>query len=291
MNSLLTKNKKKVVGSNQPTTLTKKKVLTSFRPTVFTRHPSHSPLRSRLPLLPFKAVIRLGSTTPCLPGRVECNSIEAIKNSASKLLMKRCFNQAGVRTADWLEGRNTNANQISEQLGFPVIAKSLYGSRGEGNSKLDSRQALESWLKGKTLSNYIFERFYTYTREYRLHVTNDGCFYTCRKLLRDGTPEKDKWHRHDSNSVWIVEENPSFNKPTNWDKIVADCIRAKNALGLDICAFDVKVQSAEDSKKRRRDNPEWIIIESCSAPSFGDVTTQKYLVEIPRVLRRKYEQR
>lgn len=289
--TLITRRRTARVAPKKAAQTVRRNTITRFRPIVFSRHPSHRPLRTQLPLLPFKSCIRLGSTTVkddtrSLGGnRVECNTITGVKNSSSKLLMKRCFTRANVKTAIWLEGANASVSQIIERLGLPVISKSLYGSRGEGNTKINTRAELETFVRGKNLSNYIFEKFYTYSREYRLHVTNDGCFYTCRKMLRSGTPEEEQWHRHDSNSVWIKEDNASFDKPTTWNLIVQDCINAKNALDLDICAFDVKVQSSDAR------NPEWIIIESCSAPSFGEVTTQKYLEQIPIVLRKKYEQR
>lgn len=269
-----------------------KKKLTAFRPLLFSRHPSHTILRTDLPLLPFRTVIRMGSTTPHMRERIECNTIQAVKNSASKLLMKQCFTRANVKTAEWwkynLEGNIFISKNIGDRgtsradLPYPIIAKSLHGSRGEGNTKLDTQEALTSWMVGKTLSNYIFEKFYTYSKEYRIHVTSQGCFYTCRKLLKNDAPEG-TWQRHDDNSTWIVEENPKFMKPNNWNLIVADCVRALNSLGLDIGAFDVKTQGSSKT------NPEWIILESCSAPSFGDITAQKYLQEIPKVLRRKYE--
>ena len=123
------------------------------------------------------------------------------------------------------------------------------------------------------------------TREYRLHVTKFGCFYTCRKLVRSDAPEG-TWQKHDDVCNWVLEKNPSFKKPKNWDAIVADCIKAKDALGLDICAFDVGVQGAKDGVER--ENPEWVIFESCSAPSFGAVTGQKYIEILPKLLIDKY---
>ena len=73
--------------------ITKKKKLTAFRPKVFSRHPSHSNLRSELPLFRFRSVIRLGSTTSgaIFKPQVEINSIQGIINSANKFLMKQCF--------------------------------------------------------------------------------------------------------------------------------------------------------------------------------------------------------
>ena len=302
--------KRKSVGAKTPA----KKILTRFRPQIRSRHPSHSPLRRELPLLPWRSIVRLGSTTSGdgLASRIEINSVRGIKNSADKLKMKQCFTQAGVKTARWWytwtpqfqneidnniphtinfmeskKGTNnaiiTTPNLISN-LPYPIIAKHRFGSRGTGNYKLDTQQALQQWMIGKDLSNYIFEEFVKMSREYRLHISKNGCFYACRKLLRMDAPEG-TWQRHDDVVTWALESNPSFKKPNNWEAIVADCIRAQTALGLDICAFDVMVQGSKKGKERI--NPEWIIVESASAPSFGDITTQKYIEEIPKLIKDK----
>ena len=271
-----------------------------FRPLILSRHGTHSILRAKnqtLPLLPFRSVIRLGSSTES-DGRLEINTVEAVKNSASKLLMKQKFTEAGVKTANWYTFSNylfypngdltlggTDQTRGIETIEYPIVAKSLFGSRGIGNTKFNNKEELEAWLPNKNLNNYIFEQFVKMTREYRLHVTKFGCFYTCRKLVRSDAPE-DTWQKHDDVCNWILEENPSFKKPKNWDAVVADCIKAKDALGLDICAFDVGVQGAKDGVER--ENPEWIIFESCSAPSFGAVTGQKYIEILPKLLIDKY---
>ena len=271
-----------------------------FRPLILSRHPSHSILRAKnqtLPLLPFRSVIRLGSSTES-DGRLEINTTEAVKNSASKLLMKQKFTEAGVKTANWYTFSNylfypngdltlggTDQTRGIETIEYPIVAKSLFGSRGIGNTKINNQEELEAWLPNKNLNNYIFEKFVKMTREYRLHITKFGCFYTCRKLVKNDAPEG-TWQRHDDVCNWVLEENPSFKKPKNWDAIVADCIKAKDALGLDICAFDVGVQGAKDGVER--ENPEWVIFESCSAPSFGAVTGQKYIEILPKLLIDKY---
>lgn len=284
-----------------------KKKLTKFAPKVLSRHPSHSVLRGNLDLQPFRSIIRLGSTTTkerAYEGRtidlnkvIEINTVQAIKNSASKLLMKQCFTREGVRTADWWSNRNghfyksdiTNLGNPTfiTELPYPIISKSLHGSRGEGNVKHDTQQQLEAWMRGKNLSNFIFEKYYNYSREYRLHVTEDGCFYACRKMLRDGTPDSQRWFRNDSNSVWILQENASFDQPLNWNEIVTECVKALRATTLDIAGFDVKVQSRLDGNGRVRTNPEFIVIESNSACSHGDITTVKYKEELNKLLNSK----
>lgn len=277
------------------------KKYTLFDIRIRSRHPSHDSIRYKMQKLPFRSVVRLGSTTEVDEKvQVECNSVQSIKNSSSKLLMKQCFTQGGVTTASWwttdgkvffINGKNEEKENINfTDLPYPLIVKSLYGSRGRGNSKINTLEELNQWIVGKDLKNYLFEAYKTYTREYRLHVTSEGYFYTCRKMLKKDTPEDKRFQRHGDNSVWILEENEAFDKPSNWNIIVQDCIRALNSLGLDIGAFDIKVQSAKDSKEKTRENPEWIIIESCSAPSFGLITAQRYIEKIPKVLLRKAKQ-
>lgn len=268
---------------------------TKFRPKILTRHPSHDGLRTELPLVPFKSVVRLGSTTrindtiTSESNRIECNTVEAIKNSANKLLMKECFDTAEVKTADWTGESNGDFIKQWANEKYPIVAKHIYGSRGTGNYLIKNSEELNAWLMAKDLTQYIFEKFYNYNREYRLHVTEEGCFYTCRKVLKENTPEDKRWYRNDSNCNWLLEDNDSFDKPANWNVIVTECIKALKATKLDIGCFDVKVQSANDNKGKKRPSPEFIIIESGSAPSFGKLTTEKYLEQIPKVLKKKHD--
>ena len=277
--------------------------MSKFRPRIRSRHPSHEPLRTQLPKLPIRTVVRLGSTTVLDLGPkkqiIEINTVEAVKNSANKLLMKHCFDVEGVKTADWWVKEENNflkegdEEQVStlETLPYPIVAKHIFGSRGTGNYLINNQQELEAWLPNKTIENYIFEKFYNFNREYRLHVTKDGCFYTCRKLLREDTPTDKRWFRNDSNCNWIVEENESFDKPVNWDAIVAEGVKALKAVGLDFGAVDIRVQSATKTSKKHgevpRENPEFIIIEINSAPSFGEITLQRYLEQIPNIVNSK----
>ncbi len=232
---------------------------------------------------------------------VEINTIEAIKNSASKLRMKNCFNLGGVKTAEYflvgegnalmaITGPETQPIAVTlDKIPYPVVAKHFFGSRGTGNYKIDDQPALEQFIKSRAadLKNFLFEKFYNYSREYRLHVTEDGCFYTCRKMLKKETPPDKKWFKNDSNSVWIVEENEAFDKPANWDQIVAECVKALNATELDIASFDVRVQGSTTEKGKKREKIDFIIIECNSASSFGDRTKVEYLKAVPALLKKK----
>lgn len=278
----------------------KKKVLNKFRPQVRSQHPSHEWVRDNLPLMPFRSVVRLGSTTEfndtVAKGgkRIELNSTDSINNSSNKRLMKECFVRADIKTAPWFYTNNKNllkeAKRVTEDWKKSLVMKNIHGSRGRGNYLIKSEAELKTWAENRNLSNFIGEAFFTGIREYRLHVTKEGCFYTCRKVLKADTPDDKRWYRNDSNCNWLVEENADFEKPTNWDKIVKDCVKALDELGGDIMGFDVKVQNAKDNEGRVRKDPDYIIIESNSACSHGEITKKKYVEIIPKILMSKYEE-
>lgn len=284
-------------------TVAKKKLrrkYTNFYPQIRSRHPSHKVLRKALPLFPFKSVVRFGSNTELADTkqnggrRVEVNTVDAIANSSNKRRMKTCFKVGNVRTALWYTYKagqlydEINETNISiEDLEFPIIAKTNYGSRNNGNTKLDTLEEYTTYLKSHNLNNIILERYYNYAREYRLHVTEDGCFYTCRKMMKRTTPDDQKWFKNSKNCVWILETNPHFDKPSNWDDVVAESIKALKSCGLDFGAVDLRIQSNKDVA-----TPAFIVIEINSAPSFGDdsansVVTQKYKKMLPILILKK----
>lgn len=265
--------------------------ISKFRPQIRSRHPSHSPLRTRLGLLPFRALVRFGSTTDVEDNlkRIELNTPDAIRNSSNKLLMKQCFREGKVKTADWTTNPD-EVNKITENWKYMIVAKSHFGSRGEGNTLIKSQTEFSNWLRGKTISNFIFEKFYNYTREYRLHINEEGCFYTCRKMLKSDAPEDASWFRNDSNCIWYVESNSKFDKPVNWDNVVAQSVKALKSVGLDFGAVDLRIQSAKDNKGSVRKDPDFIVVEINSAPSFGELTLDKYLEVIPLMLKKKFLQ-
>ena len=93
------------------------------------------------------------------------------------------------------------------------------------------------------------------------------------KHLKNDAPEG-TWQLHDSVCSWAIETNPSFKRPKNWNLIVEDCVRAKNALGLDICCFDVMVQGSK--KGVERENLEWIpLLSPLAAGDMLYVVTEK----------------
>ena len=241
-----------------------------------------------------RTVFRLGSITPTeeiFPRGValnkpiiEINTAEACHNSGDKILMKTLFTQFGVKSAEWMNFQYQEMEGYDDFEGwdiFPAIIKHKNSCKGQGIYYIKDKEALTEFvLREHNKKNYIIEKYYNYSKEYRLHVTKDGCFYTCRKMLKEDAEER--WHRHDMNSVWIMEQNPLFEKPSNWEAIEAECVKALNAVGLDIGACDVKVQSEKDHD--RGGNPEFIILEINSGASMGSVTLIKYEEQLRKMV-------
>lgn len=258
-----------------------------YRVRIRSRHPSHKVLRKN-PRLLFKdkVVYRLGSTTQTdIPQ--EINSVEGIKTSSNKWLMKTAFKEAGINTTEFYA-----INALPEEIPFPILAKKKFGSKGRGMIKIDNQEELNEFLAGDT-NGYYFEKYFNGSREYRLHVSPLGCFYSCRKMRKRDAEQR--WFFNSLNCVWITEktkivnnsnefvsfsdeDNPEFNKPKTWDQIIEHCQRAIAAVGLDVGAVDLRV-----NKKG-----EFVVLETNSAPSFGDITSEMYLTHLPKLLKYKF---
>lgn len=268
------------------------------------RNTSCQPLRRSIEMpRQYYGVYYMGSTTPLervFPRRslrpdfmdhlVMINSPEACAISGDKQKFHDVLSHTECHVADYsviteVDDVDSFGDVLDEKYfsqNCSVIVKHRNSSKGRGIFLLKNLDEYFEWAASHSLeymSCCVFERYYSYSKEYRLHVTEDGCFYACRKMLRNDA--EDRWHRHESNSVWILEENEMFQKPASWDDIVADCVSALKAMGLDIAAFDVKVQNAT------HEYPKWIIMESNSAPALGEVGIEKYKSQLQTIILKK----
>lgn len=254
---------------------------------VRSRNITCAPLREIV--VPRTTILRLGSTTPTdkitkAPNPIEINSAEACAISSNKIAMKKAFDSADIPSAEWIiyeKGTKVTRAKVEDlfyTFDCKVIVKHVHSSKGNGIYYFTDIEELYTWMQEHEIiiHRYVFERYYTYTKEYRIHVTKQGCFYACRKMLKKDAEER--WHRHSNNSVWILEDNPLFDRPKNWNNIVNDCIKALDKIGLDIAAFDIKVQS------NKYKDPKYIILESNSAPSLGEIGVEKYKTELTRMI-------
>lgn len=275
----------------------KKKEITKFRIRLRTKNFTAETLRDKLygTFHDKPVIVRLGSLTPVeeITSRtniIEINKTEAIEISRNKKEMKEAFTRSEVRTANWYTYDKVNLNFNKQNtnntfdiikikdLPYPVLSKSLFGQGGAGNTLHKDQKSLEEWMKGKDLNNYIFEEYYNYAREYRLHVTKNGNFLSWRKLRKNDA--KERWYFNSDNCVWVGEDNPLFDKPVNWEEIQQHAIKACASVGLDICAVDVRVQSSKNEEGDKRKTCDFIILETNSAPSLGDVGSEIYYNQI-----------
>jgi len=265
------------------------------KPAVFThaqvlsRHPTHNVFRKNAKLkFPRKTLIRLGSTTvPTTKFDIEINTVESIQKSSNKLLMKEAFDKHGVATADWftMEGdhfytRGDVGNKAVrlEDLPYPIIMKNIFGSRGEGNTKCDTPEQLAACIrKAKTLKNYIFEKFYNFAKEYRLHVSILGVFLVWRKLRRSDTPEAERWYFNNSNCNWVSPSHELFDCPINMVEVQREAVKALNAVGLTVGGVDLRIQSKGNS-------PKFIVVEINSACSQAEMTAESYINEFNKIV-------
>lgn len=224
---------------------------------VFSPNKSCAPLRE-IPLNK-RVLLRLGSTTPLISKfkYIELNSIEGVKTSANKIKMKAIFDLAEIPHSEWL-----NTRQVAKIKDFYaehkiIIVKHRHSSKGEGIYFITSDKQLDNFLsEHNDITNYIFEKYYFFPHEYRVHVDVDhGCFYACRKVLLEDA--KVEWHKHANNSKFVVVREDHI-KPTCWNNIIESCQKTMRYMNLNIACFDVLCC----------DN-DYIIVESNTAPSLA----------------------
>lgn len=239
-----------------------------------------------------RGVYRAGSYTPTSQifterelsaGIIEINKEESCRKSGDKIVMKKCFDEWDVRRAPWCQLQHYDTiDEMTEDIivehgiGRPYIVKHKNSSRGNGIFFCEQDEDLFNFCNRDdiNINNYIVEHWYSYVREYRLHVDKFGCFLAHRKMLRNDAQVR--WHRHHENSVWINEDNENFDRPDNWETIVEAAQKARRSVGLDICSVDVKVAG-------RRDNPDFIILETNSGSALGEDSAEKYVVELQKI--------
>lgn len=229
----------------------------SFNLRVFSPNKSCAPLRR----IPFnrRVFLRFGSTTPFNSKfkYLELNSIEGVKVSANKILMKHSFDTARVKHSEWITSNNAKSIEEFFLKHKVIICKHKHSSKGNGIYYIDNLAYLKELISKINLSQHIFERFYFYPHEYRVHVDRKhGAFYICKKFLEDGVDVE--WHRHANNAGFAIV-NKLDEKPECWNNVIDDCIKAMSVMHLDIACFDILCS-----------NTEWILLESNSAPSLAN---------------------
>jgi len=252
---------------------------------------------------PARAIVRLGSRTstqeafPKSFGKrriIEVNTVQSIENSRNKLLMKDCFAKLEIPQSRWflqddrrnvgiaLLDRNVNEQIEISELPYPILAKKICGFKGHGMVKIDNVEQMTEFLS-KRLPDYYWEQYFNGSAEYRLHVTEDGCFMAWRKLRKADTPDDRRWYFNSDHCNWVGEDHELFNKPSNWDEMIAASVNALKSVGLDIGSIDLRCQTPKIK------NPAFIVVEVNSAPSLGIKGLEMYRTEIAKIITKKIE--
>lgn len=254
-----------------------------FRPMVLSKNHTAEQLRRKhklMPLRPYKSVVRLGSVTEVADEHLRrvCNSSKAGKNSSNKLVMKSKFAENDVKQAEWYTVSNVREN-LETWEEFPLVAKIIMGKKAQGMVKIENAEELNEFLNRSDINfnKYYFEKFYNYAREYRVHTSVvTPCFMSWRKLRRNDSEER--WYFNNDNCNWVSPEHELYDEPSNMAEVIENCHRALKAVGLDIGACDVRIQSS------KKETPEFIICEVNSGPSLGETGIKVYADEIIKVL-------
>lgn len=235
-----------------------------FKLRVFSPNKSCAPLRNVL--FNKRILLRLGSTTPLISKHkyLEINTIKGIKISANKLIMKHYFDKARINHSEWISGK-TGKDAIRQFLHVHkiVIAKDKHSSKGNDIYYIDNIDYLENLFSKINIERFIFEKYYFFPNEYRLHVdVNHGCFYACKKILKEDAEVQ--WHKHGNNSVFVhLTGDHTF--PECWSEMVSDCIKVMKEMKLTIACFDILCS-----------NNFFIIVESNTAPSLASYGITHY---------------
>lgn len=231
---------------------------------VFSPNKSCSPLRG----IPFykRILLRLGSTSPLNSKYkyLELNTIKGVRISANKILMKEAFDRCAINHSEWINSSDKKEINNFFEDNKILIVKHRHSSKGKNIYYIDSKDSLNSLLSKINPKSFVFEKYYFFPWEYRVHVdVNHGCFYACKKVLNEDAEVQ--WHKHANNSSFVLVKKDS-KLPECWNNIIRDCILALKEMDLTIACFDVLCS-----------NNKFIIVESNTAPSLASFGLTYYI--------------
>lgn len=221
-----------------------------------------------LPKQDHRVVIRLGGTMAYAEYPIQINSAKAVKNSINKLKQKQLLMHANIRTLPLI-----NTNHAKDE--FPVVVKGVVRSCGSSVHIVNNEKELEKAIAkcNKDNEGYYIEPLFKATSEYRLHCTKEGVFFAVKKV------------KEDKDAIIITAKNHhnvrDFIKPRLWSVIKEECINAIDALGLDVCCFDIMYSSANNNQH------EFFIAEANTNPEMLKNTFNAYVPALTKLVEQK----
>lgn len=218
-------------------------------------------LHNDLPLFTEDVVIRLGGSMPYEDYKIHVNSQQAIKNSIDKLKQKKLLIAAGLKTLP-----------LANKPEFPCVIKAVNRSGGVSVFVArDDKDFKEAVIKIN--GAYLIEPLFNATSEYRLHCTQEECFFAVKK------------HKRNPEDIIINRDNHfnkmEFVKPRLWKEIQAECVKAMQVLELDIACFDVMYCSLD------KNNHTFTISECNTNPELLHNTYKAYVPQLIKLVESK----
>lgn len=236
---------------------------------VFSPNHSCAPLRNIV--FNKRILFRFGSTTPLVSKYkyLEINSIEGVIASSNKITMKKVFDKLNIHHSKWINSTNKQLIVNFFDKYKMLIAKHKRSSQGKDIYYIDTLEKLQELLNTVDLKDFVFEEYNFFPSEYRMHVDRDyGCFYACKKILKEDADVE--WHKHANNSVFVrVKEDTIL--PDCWNSIIEDCQKICQDMNMNILCFDILCC-----------NDSFIIVETNSAPALADFGLTYYANHIQK---------
>lgn len=207
-----------------------------------------------------RVVVRLGGTMPYENYPVQINSAEAVRNSIDKLAQKKLLLDASLPTLP-----------VLEQPVYPCVVKAIVRSGGLNVFLVNNQEEFDAAV-AQCNRAFIVEPYFEATSEYRLHCTKNEVFFAVKKVKREADDK-------------IITRDNHFNrreflKPRLWQQIQDTCVKAMQALDLDIACFDVIYNSLGNVHK-------FAICEANTNPELLANTYDAYLEQINNMVAEK----
>jgi gamma-F420-2:alpha-L-glutamate ligase len=180
------------------------------------------------------------------------NSSAAIESVADKLQTLQILSSAGLPIPKTILGKfPVDVNVVERELGFPVVVKTLRGTRGNGVLLCANREQfgdLATLLDGAQLNaDFIFQQYVkaSHGRDVRVLVINGRAVAAMERRSTDGSFKS---------NISLGGVGTAFEPPQEMAELA---VRVANVLGLDVAGVDILF----DEKGYR-------ICEANSSPGF-----------------------
>jgi gamma-F420-2:alpha-L-glutamate ligase len=180
------------------------------------------------------------------------NSSSAVEAVADKLQTLQMLSGAGIPIPKTILGKfPVDVNVIERELGFPVVVKTLRGTRGNGVLLCANREQFNDLAKlldgAQSGSDFIFQQYIeaSHGRDVRVLVINGRAVAAMERRSTDGSFKS---------NISLGGVGTAFEPPTEMAELA---VRVTQVLGLDVAGVDILL-----------DRDGYRICEANSSPGF-----------------------